>query len=431
MEKEGIRANTIVFSTIINACANMNQMERAEQLLQYMIQRNIEANSKTYSAMVFGYANHGNFDKAWESYNSLIESGFTPDLILFSSLINAYAKYKRMDDIFDILNKMKENKIETTPLIWNTIAGGYAANGNPEDCLRVIKQNVKVHRPVTLKALNPLLKYYVENQQVADAKSLLDHMKKKYKCTPDIVSFNTVIKGLALAGKVEAMMDLFYDMKDDSVQPTSVTMLHLFYGITRDNSEGSLLVGNIEALLDCAKEAKLYINRATASYLVNLISKSNNADGVDLCLELLEYVASFGTTLQANVFVTLHPYVTKEGSSAQMERMKGLMARNEIQDLSEITQQKQLNLHDLDTTELVTFVDNNLYEHFSQCETAVSIMRQRGHEVPQNQSENLLRIHLKHHDVEEAQFEFSALKEGNTKPSYELYGLLHEERSNK
>jgi leucine-rich PPR motif-containing protein len=75
---------------------------------------------------------------------------------------------------------------------------------------------------------NTLLKGFCNDNRAEEALELLHMManNKGRSCRPNVVSYTTVINGFFIEGQVDKAYNFFHEMMDQGVQPDVVTYKH-------------------------------------------------------------------------------------------------------------------------------------------------------------------------------------------------------------
>ena len=428
MQSAGVQPNIVAYTLLIDVCAKANQMERAESILRLMESAGVQPNFKTFSSLIGGYANQGDFGKAWKLVEQMKESGFSPDYILYMSLITACANTHRMNDVPGVLATMEAEKIATTPLVWNTIAKGYALVGDTGKCLEVFERMQKLRNSVALGTLNALMKAFVRQDRLAEAKKLLSQMKTKHNQVPDTVSYNAMMLAYARVGQLENMMDLLDTMVDRSVKPSPLTFYYLLHTAAESSQQAETIACNIEALLDFAADARVYVNRATLDFLIQRLARSNGVDeeGIRLCIRMVRQMEDQLTPPRTETFAALLPVVQSLGEPEQVQVIQSLMKGTSLPErlASVEADGEEQNEQTLEMT-----LHTSLQEgRFDMAEHTLNLLRRSGLSIRPDLLERFIRATLTRSTVEEAQFEFTFLREEGHKPSADLFGMLAKAR---
>jgi len=435
MTAEGVHPNLVTYSTLIDACVKMKQMERAEEVLAYMEARQVVPNHKTFSSLIHGYAITGQFAKAWQQLERMEERGIHPDVVVYTSLIGTHARAQNMNQVKSLLDRMKSQNLEVTPLIWNSVASGFALVGDVERAEGVLQfMNEKNHK-VNVTTLNSLMRAYASGERLADAQNMLRQMRKRFGCRPDVASFNVLLGALGREGRIEGMMDLLDDMMEQSVTPSSMSFFHLLHGTAQNNTDmHDLFLGNIEAMMEQAKSMRLYINRATVNYVVGQLVTAPGVEkeSIDLALRFVRQLRGTGTLPNSFTFAQLFSGVQSSGSAAQQKLVETFMREAHLTS-SHLAQAQGIQ------ESIAALTSHQLQDHLAQCllderheeaEQVINTLRKTGTTIPDSAADSFLRLTLKQNNVgvDEAQFEFSALREQGIKPSVDLFLLLTKKR---
>jgi len=108
MQQRGIPCNTIIYNTMLDACAKCYAMSRSEQVLQAMTASSVEPDIVTYSTIVKGQCLEGNIDKALAVLKEMrANKNIEPDEIMYNSFLDGCAKQHRVDEALTALEEMQ------------------------------------------------------------------------------------------------------------------------------------------------------------------------------------------------------------------------------------------------------------------------------------------------------------------------------------
>ncbi|KAF0925553.1 hypothetical protein E2562_017164 [Oryza meyeriana var. granulata] len=182
---DGMRERDVVsWNTLISAHARLGQMRKARALFNSMPDKTIV----TWTAMVSGYTAVGDFSGAVEAFRSMQTEAFEPDDVSIVAVLPACAQLGALELgrwIYAFCNK--HGMLRRTPIC------------------------------------NALMEMYAKCGCIDQAMQLFDGMAEK-----DVISWSTVISGLAAHGRAHEAVRLFTKMeKGGKVRPNGITFVGL------------------------------------------------------------------------------------------------------------------------------------------------------------------------------------------------------------
>ncbi|CAL5201353.1 unnamed protein product [Lathyrus oleraceus] len=238
-------------------------------------------------------------EKGREIHGMLIVNGFESNLFAMTSVVNLYAKCRKIDDACKMFDRMPCKDLVS----WNTVIAGYAQNGFARKALWLVsdmREDGQKADSITLVSVLPAVAdikglrigrsihgYAIRSgfeSMVNVSAALLDMY---FKCglvetgrlvfrrmsSKNVVSWNTVIDGLAQNGESEEAFATFLKMLDEKVEPTNVSMMGALHACS---NLGDLERGRfVHRLLD---QMKFSSNVSVMNSLISMYTKCKRVD---------------------------------------------------------------------------------------------------------------------------------------------------------
>ncbi|KAK1435176.1 hypothetical protein QVD17_00937 [Tagetes erecta] len=178
-------------------------------------------NSISWTAMISGYARSGMISEAIE----LMKVMKVQDLFTWTALISGLVQSGHFVSAFHLFIEMQKERIKIVdPFILSSVI---VASAN----LAALELGKQVHCLVTkigfessLYVCNTLVDMYAKCSDVTAAKTVFCYAVKK-----DVISWTSLIVGLAQHGKAKEALALYNDMISSGVKPNEVTFVGLIY----------------------------------------------------------------------------------------------------------------------------------------------------------------------------------------------------------
>lgn len=184
---------------------------------------------------------------------STVKVGLESDAYVRSALIDVYSRWGELNTALSVFNEM----ITADQVVWNSIIGGFALNSHGDKALHLYKRMKRagfqadqsnltsVLRACTGLALlelgrqlhvhvlkydqdlilnNALLDMYCKCGSLKDSISIFSRMVDK-----DVISWSTMIMGLAQNGFSSRALELFEAMKFSKTKPNHITILGILF----------------------------------------------------------------------------------------------------------------------------------------------------------------------------------------------------------
>lgn len=179
---EMLERDVVSWNTLISAYARLGDMKIARSLFDSMPNRTVVS----WTALISGYASIGRYSKAAEAFQQMQLAGFAPDDISVVSVLPACARLGALE-----LGKWIHKYANKHGLLKRTFV------------------------------CNALIEMYAKCGSIDQARQLFDGMRNR-----DVISWSTMISGLAMHGEACEAIELFVEMKTEGmVKPNSITFL--------------------------------------------------------------------------------------------------------------------------------------------------------------------------------------------------------------
>ncbi|XVF01654.1 hypothetical protein REPUB_Repub04eG0106900 [Reevesia pubescens] len=242
--------NVVSWTTIISAYANVRLSDKALEFFVLMLRESVLPNMFTFSSVLRacnGLVNLRQF------HCGIIKLGLESDVFVRSALVDVYSKLDKLKDAICVFNEMETKDL----VVWNSIIGGLAQNSDGDEALSQFKRMkragftadqatltsvlractglalLEVGRQVHVHVLkfdvdlilnNALLDMYCKSGSLEDAKSVFERMVHR-----DVISWSTMIAGLAQNGFSLEALKFFDLMKASGMTPNYITVLGVLF----------------------------------------------------------------------------------------------------------------------------------------------------------------------------------------------------------
>jgi pentatricopeptide repeat domain-containing protein 1 len=233
----------VIFNLLIDGCSKSSNLAQIISIYQDMLDFEIKPSIVTFNTIIDSYVRAKDFISAWNIYEEIKNFGCVPDKFTFSTLfrgIRNLAHKEYLEKAFVLLEELNKSN----------------------NSIDVILINVLIDSCIWLKDEKSLVKIF-SNAVNGFYKNL----------SPDIITFNTFIKGCAQLYLFEEAKKAFNILlsKQDSIKPNDVsfnTMIDVYV-----RSENLNLVWD---LLDLMKKYGIKPDNFTYSTIIKGINKKSN-----------------------------------------------------------------------------------------------------------------------------------------------------------
>ncbi|KAJ4719328.1 Pentatricopeptide repeat-containing protein [Melia azedarach] len=210
---DGGDLDVICWNAMIDGYLKCGEIEAAKELFKSMSGRNIGS----YNAMISGLARFGMFQEARKLFDDMSDK----DEISWSAMIDGYIKGGCHKEALEVFNEMqRENNIRPRQFVISSVLSA-CANLGAFDQGRWIHAYVKKNSMYLDAVLGTaLIDMYAKCARLDMAWEVFENMKVK-----EVFSWNAMIGGLAMHGRAEDAIELFFKMQSEKMRPDGITFL--------------------------------------------------------------------------------------------------------------------------------------------------------------------------------------------------------------
>ncbi|XP_024524935.1 pentatricopeptide repeat-containing protein At3g09650, chloroplastic [Selaginella moellendorffii] len=212
-----MKPDTGAFNAALNACANIGNLERAEQLWELMPAFGVKANTLTFNVMIKLYARVEKLDKLEQILHTMADADVDPDATTFNSLVAAFVGLGELSLAESIVQSLRGEGEHQTRV--------------PALLPKLREHSAKFQPDV--RTYTTLMKGYVQHNRVSDAMQLLVAMQqeKTSAAMPNEVTFTTAIRACAKMGLLDEARVILQEMATQKVAANVVTYNTLLQGV--------------------------------------------------------------------------------------------------------------------------------------------------------------------------------------------------------
>ncbi|KAK9124390.1 hypothetical protein Sjap_013992 [Stephania japonica] len=205
-------------TTFINMYANCGDVAHAVELFEYIKDKD----SASWNAIISGLAKNGFLDEASKVFSQMRMTGLPGNIITWTALVSGYAQNGQADESLKFFRELQSQGLKPNS---TTVASVLPACAHSA----TISHGKSIHGYILRYGLgyddlfvtNALIGMYVKCGLMDCADGVFRRMHQS-----DVVSWNTMIHGLAIHGQASAALTLFDEMlKEGIAPPNGVTFI--------------------------------------------------------------------------------------------------------------------------------------------------------------------------------------------------------------
>jgi pentatricopeptide repeat protein len=306
-----VKADDILYNSVIDITIRYGKMDKAEEIFKRMKIKMIKPSIITYSIMIKGYGNVNKLQSAINMFQELREMQIKPNEILYGTLLNTASKCNRIDIMTEIYDNMIKDNIHPNHVIYSQMIKAHSKVKNFSKAFEIfesIPEEIKNEANIIL--YNIILDSYADAEEYEKLFHLYEEMKmkmEKIESFPrfNVITYSTVIKGLAKSKKLKEAKELYCYLKENAFNLDEI----LFNTVC----DAFAKAGEIEMALMVLDDMKnLKIKRDSVIYAIILKMYSNQLNE-EKAVQIFNEMKSEGIKPNLVVYTTLmQMYIKKK-----------------------------------------------------------------------------------------------------------------------
>lgn len=254
-----------------------------------------------------------NFKKSSEQYR------FRTKIGIYESTVRRLASAKRFEWIEEILEDQKKYIESSKEGFAARIITLYGKSGLFENAQKVFDEIPESKR--TVLSCNALLSACVHSKKFDMIDGFFREMPKRLSIEPDLVSYNTIIKGFVEMGSLDSAVSVLDEVDEKGLEPDLVSFNTLLNGLYKNGrfSDAEKIWGLME------KKNIVPDKRSYNAKLLGLASDKKTKDAIDLIGEM----RSKGITPDVYSFNSVMEAFINEGSLEEAKFWYGEIRKND------------------------------------------------------------------------------------------------------
>ncbi|XP_076940759.1 pentatricopeptide repeat-containing protein At2g20540-like [Bidens hawaiensis] len=277
MLKEGIFPDNFTYPFVIRSCGGLSCLHLSKQVHGHVFKSGAQSNTVIENSLLDMYVKCDGIDEGHKVFDEMPQR----DVISWNSLLYGYIKLGQMKKARQLFDEMPERSVVS----WTAMISGYARVGSNTDALQIFHMmqmaGVKPDWISLLSVLpvctqlgslelgnwihfyaekngflqrtslcNALIEMYAKSGNIDQARQVFDKMPER-----DVISWSTMLTGLANHGKAHEAIQLFHEMQKTKIKPNEIT----FVGLLSACAHAGLLQDGLK-----------YFNSMTTDYNIDL-----------------------------------------------------------------------------------------------------------------------------------------------------------------
>lgn len=342
MRSAEVPRNISFFESTMKILAGKKYHRQALDVYDEMVKDELKPSAVTMSCLVSFAVEIGEPERAVEFFDKLAATD-TPSIRAYMTILRVYAKQQNAAKSIDILKGMEAQGMKPDNLILNTVLSTCVNAGKVDDASTLAFEFAAKDRTlVDVISFNTVVKGLAQQGRFDDALKILDRMSEQIPpVTPNAVTFNTVMDAAVRGGKLREAWRVLQSMKKVGLTPDKYTCSILVKGLKDPNSPPSK-----ELIEDCLE-------------LVCQVGEIDDANLSDVLLHCLldACIQSNQSELMMSVFEQMTAKMKKRSANTFGAIIRALGQTNDLSGCFRIWQQMLTQGVEPNTSSLAPLMD--------------------------------------------------------------------------
>ncbi|KAL5228136.1 hypothetical protein ABZP36_016401 [Zizania latifolia] len=222
MLSEGARPNAITIATVFSICAKTGDLDTGKRTRSLIAEEDLQ-NMIVHTALMEMYVKCRDIDEARREFDRMQQR----DVVAWSTMIAGYAQNGRPHESLELFERMKTTSCSPNEVTLVGVLSACAQLGCDELGGRIGSYVESQSLPLTSYLGSALIDMYSKCGHVGRARNVFNRMEQKV-----VITWNTMMRGLALNGVAQDAVTLYKEMVEDGVQPNEITFVALLTACT-------------------------------------------------------------------------------------------------------------------------------------------------------------------------------------------------------
>jgi pentatricopeptide repeat protein len=209
------RPDHVTYTTVISTLVAAGDVDRAHSVLDEMGRAGVPATRVTYNVLIKGYCQQLQMSRARELLEEMTtDAGIDADVVTYNTLMDGCVLMDDSAGALALFNEMRSRGVAPSTVSYTTLMKAFAASGQPKVALKVFEEMDKDPRvTVDRAAWNMLVEGYCQQGLLDTAKQTVERMKER-GVQPDVATYGSLAKGIAIARKPGEALVLWNEVKE-------------------------------------------------------------------------------------------------------------------------------------------------------------------------------------------------------------------------
>lgn len=273
----GIGINIVTYGTFIKWLCKSNNLELALYYYQFLKEKKYIKDEVIYNLLIDGCSKKGDLLTLKSVYIDMLSNNIKPTIVTFNTIIDAYVRAKDMDNAWNIFEDLLKNSIQPDNFTLSTLFRGIRLPSHRQYLnkgLDIVNSLSNSNQVADVILINVLLDSCIALKESKRIKEIFNEVREgKFKgVTPDIITYNTFMKGCAQMGLYNEVLEAFDELSNNpTIKPNDVTFNTMIDVFVRCNN-----MNKVWFIISKMKENNIKPDNFTYSTIIKGLNKNSN-----------------------------------------------------------------------------------------------------------------------------------------------------------
>ncbi|XP_024373717.1 uncharacterized protein [Physcomitrium patens] len=189
---QSVQPNSATYNTLINACGKGGLYEKAEELVDLMVEHGVQPDHITYTALIDAYGKAGLWENAENTFKGMKGTNVSVDVMAYTAMIDAYGReglYQKAEEMFKM---MQHSGLRPNQVTYLSLMEAYGKAGLPEESRNVFNIMRESGYEGNVLIYSSLIDAYGKAGNYLEAARMLDMMRRA-GCQPNLITYSAIL----------------------------------------------------------------------------------------------------------------------------------------------------------------------------------------------------------------------------------------------
>ncbi|KAF8450150.1 hypothetical protein BGX38DRAFT_510929 [Terfezia claveryi] len=261
-----------------------------------------------YNLFILAFAGLNHIEAATAVWNDMLGAGHHPTAHSWNALLMGCGRARDTKFLLLLWKKMLDTGVVPDTFLWTTRTHALFSAGNVREGVESLREMAKTDntRP-NLNTINAALAGLMRNAYSKEARSILEYAVKALGIKPDLVTYNTLLKGYMGIGDIQEALRILGTMEENEIRPDVVTCTIILNGLYKHSLQTITPTAANPAMVAAGTTSLGGMESENAPQV-----NANQTTLFSICSHLLQQMRQSGITANVNFYTTvidglLHP----------------------------------------------------------------------------------------------------------------------------